>query len=108
MMWAPNLIRGDRILEMYRHSISRRADYWTFYHQIMFPKPCFKPLSKLAQHWDDLPRAINSVTKAPALAAGLKDRDTLAIGQRADIIQFERIENIGLIHQVWSQGKSVF
>jgi alpha-D-ribose 1-methylphosphonate 5-triphosphate diphosphatase len=72
------------------------------------PAALFQAAIKLAQHWDDLPRAINSVTKAPALAAGLKDRGTLAIGQRADIIQFERIEDIGLIHQVWSQGKSVF
>ena len=108
MMGAPNLIRGGShsgnvsALDLAERGLLDilSSDY--------VPAALFQAAIKLAQHWDDLPRAINSVTKAPALAAGLKDRGTLAIGQRADIIQFERIEDIGLIHQVWSQGKSVF
>ncbi|NBR33664.1 MAG: alpha-D-ribose 1-methylphosphonate 5-triphosphate diphosphatase [Rhodobacteraceae bacterium] len=108
MMGAPNLIRGGSHSGNVSALDLAESGLLDILSSDYVPAALFQAAIKLAQHWDDLPRAINSVTKAPALAAGLKDRGTLAIGQRADIIQFERIEDIGLIHQVWSQGKSVF
>jgi alpha-D-ribose 1-methylphosphonate 5-triphosphate diphosphatase len=61
----------------------------------------------LANLWGDLPRAMRTVSTNPAAAAGLQDRGQIAIGQRADVVCYEPIGNIGVIRRVVSDGKIV-
>jgi alpha-D-ribose 1-methylphosphonate 5-triphosphate diphosphatase len=50
---------------------------------------------------------MRTVTDAPALAVGLLDRGTLAIGQRADIIRFAIKDQTPILQETWRSGKRV-
>ncbi len=52
----------------------------------------------------DLPRAIRTVTKAPADSAGLHDRGEIALGKRADLVRIRRTPHHPLIRSVWRDG----
>lgn len=56
----------------------------------------------------DLPKAIRTVTKNPAVATKLNDRGELAIGLRADLVQVNYDDEFPLVRQVWQQGERVF
>jgi alpha-D-ribose 1-methylphosphonate 5-triphosphate diphosphatase len=56
----------------------------------------------------DLPKAISTVTKNPASAAGLHDRGEIAIGKRADVIQVQLSKTLPVVKQVWGQGIRIF
>lgn len=52
----------------------------------------------------DLPRAIRTVTQAPAHSAGLHDRGEIEIGKRADFVRVRHTSDHPLIRGVWRQG----
>jgi len=52
----------------------------------------------------DLPRAIASVTRAPAQAIGFTDRGEIAAGSRADLVQVRLIDGLPLVRAVWRGG----
>lgn len=59
-----------------------------------------------------LPRAIASVTRAPARAAGLADRGEIAPGQRADLVQVRLLEGPGtarhpVVVAAWREGRRI-
>jgi alpha-D-ribose 1-methylphosphonate 5-triphosphate diphosphatase len=56
----------------------------------------------------DLPRAIATVSRAPAKAAGLDDRGEIRLGLRADLVQARVYAGQAVIQQVWRQAKRVF
>jgi alpha-D-ribose 1-methylphosphonate 5-triphosphate diphosphatase len=56
----------------------------------------------------DLPKAIRTVTKNPADAAGLTDRGELAINKRADLVRVNDSSDLPVVQQVWCQGNRVF
>jgi alpha-D-ribose 1-methylphosphonate 5-triphosphate diphosphatase len=54
-----------------------------------------------------LPRAIGTVTRAPAAAAGLDDRGELAPGRRADLVRVRLVGDVPLVRGVWRAGVRV-
>ena len=55
----------------------------------------------------DLPRAIRTVTKAPAQSAGLDDRGEIAPGKRADFVRIRHTPHHPLIRGVWREGTRI-
>jgi len=55
----------------------------------------------------DLPRAIATVTRAPAAAVGLDDRGEIAIGKRADLVQVNADYGLPVVRRVWREGRRV-
>jgi alpha-D-ribose 1-methylphosphonate 5-triphosphate diphosphatase len=55
----------------------------------------------------DLPRAIATVTRTPAEAAGLQDRGEIAIGKRADMLRVRHAHDHPLVRGVWRQGQRI-
>ena len=54
----------------------------------------------------DLPRAIQTVTKAPAQAVGFTDRGEIATGKRADLVRV-RNDETPVVRTVWREGHRV-
>jgi len=61
----------------------------------------------LARIWEDLPRAIATVTRNPAKAAGLADRGRIAPGLRADLIRFSMMGETPVMRGTWVRGQRV-
>lgn len=55
----------------------------------------------------DLSRAIALVSSEPARMAGLKDRGSIARGQRADLVRVRLHEGHPVVRQVWRAGERV-
>jgi alpha-D-ribose 1-methylphosphonate 5-triphosphate diphosphatase len=62
---------------------------------------------QLADLWDDLPRAIATVTATPARATGLVDRGVIAEGLFADLVRVAHLDGVPVIRGVWSHGRQV-
>jgi alpha-D-ribose 1-methylphosphonate 5-triphosphate diphosphatase len=55
----------------------------------------------------DLPRAIATVTSAPADTIRLRDRGRIAVGLRGDLLRVTMIEGAPVVRAVWSEGRLV-
>ncbi len=55
----------------------------------------------------DLSAAIRTVTKAPAVAAGLHDRGEIAEGKRADLVRIALAGGVPVVRRVWREGVRV-
>ncbi|SFJ35064.1 alpha-D-ribose 1-methylphosphonate 5-triphosphate diphosphatase [Celeribacter neptunius] len=107
MMGAPNLIRGgSHSGNVAAHDLAERglldivsSDY--------VPSALISSAILLADLWDDLPRAVATVTANPARAVGLADRGRIAPGLHADLVRIARIEGTPVIRGVWSHGRQV-
>jgi alpha-D-ribose 1-methylphosphonate 5-triphosphate diphosphatase len=106
LMGAPNLIRGGS------HSGNVAAgDLVRFGHLDLFasdyiPSSMLAAAFKLTQDpyaWS-LPRAIRTVTRTPALAAGLDDRGEIKEGLAADLVRVGLANDRPYIRSVWRQG----
>lgn len=107
MMGAPNIIRGGShsgnvsALELAERGLLDiiSSDY--------VPAALLLSAFRLADLWQDLPRAIGCITAAPAVAADLLDRGTLAAGLRADLMRVRRIGGTHAVCGVWREGVRV-
>ena len=63
---------------------------------------------QLGDLWDDLPRAMATVTSRPAQAVGLTDRGTLRVGLRADLVSFSVVDGVAVLRETWSAGCRVY
>ena len=54
-----------------------------------------------------LPKAVATVTRNPARAAGLADRGEIAAGQRADLIRVRVVNGQPVVRSVWRGGERV-
>ena len=61
----------------------------------------------LGDLWGDMPRAVGTVTSAPAAATGLQDRGALRPGARGDVIRVARLGKASAVRGVWVQGSRV-
>lgn len=55
----------------------------------------------------DLPRALATVTRNPALAAGFDDRGEIAPGKRADLVRVAAEGPLPAVRSVWREGRRV-
>ena len=54
-----------------------------------------------------LPEAVATVTRTPAVAAGLDDRGEVRVGLRADLVRMRVIEGRPVVRSVWVEGERV-
>jgi alpha-D-ribose 1-methylphosphonate 5-triphosphate diphosphatase len=107
MMGAPNLIRGGSHSGNVSAGTLARSDLLDIVSSDYVPSALLYAAVKLADVWRDLPRAMATVTAAPARAAGLVDRGVLAEGMRADMVRFRTVEGVPTLRGVWSAGRRV-
>ncbi|SFE37440.1 alpha-D-ribose 1-methylphosphonate 5-triphosphate diphosphatase [Roseivivax sediminis] len=107
MMGAPNLIRGGSHSGNVAAERLAKADRLNILSSDYIPSSLMLGAFRLGTVWDDLPRAIRTVTAAPAAATGLTDRGRIAEGLRADVVRVAHVDGTPVVHGVWSQGRQV-
>ncbi|QFG35083.1 alpha-D-ribose 1-methylphosphonate 5-triphosphate diphosphatase [Paracoccus pantotrophus] len=108
MMGAPNLIRGGSHSGNVSAADLARVGQLDILSSDYVPAGLLAGALILARIWDDLPRAMASVTANPAQAAGLADRGRLAPGLRADLIRFAMLdEDTPVMRETWVRGRRV-
>ncbi|MGG4604173.1 alpha-D-ribose 1-methylphosphonate 5-triphosphate diphosphatase [Paenalcaligenes sp. Me131] len=110
LMGAPNIVRGGShsgniaAAELARHGVLDilSSDY--------YPSSLLQAVHGLAtmEQGYSLPRAVSTVSLAPATAVGLHDRGEIAVGKRADLIQVKDLGKQFIVKQVFSQGQRVY
>ncbi|MEJ6394242.1 alpha-D-ribose 1-methylphosphonate 5-triphosphate diphosphatase [Gymnodinialimonas sp. 2305UL16-5] len=104
MMGAPNLIRGGSHSGNVAAAELAESDLLDILSSDYVPAALLFSAVQLGEIWGDLPRALRTVTQAPAKAVGLSDRGLLAVGQRADVIRFGVEDGMPILRGVWSSG----
>ncbi|MAM63156.1 alpha-D-ribose 1-methylphosphonate 5-triphosphate diphosphatase [Maritimibacter sp. UBA3975] len=107
MMGAPNLIRGgSHSGNVAAHELAE-AGLLDIVSSDYVPSALMSSAFLLADLWDDVPRAIATVTANPARATGLTDRGRIAPGLHADLVRVGRIEGTPVVRGVWCHGRQV-
>lgn len=107
MMGAPNLIRGGSHSGNVAAKALAEAGLLDILSSDYVPAALLYAGVKLGEIWNDMPRAMATVSTAPAHAAGLLDRGQLAEGMRADVIRFSTVRGVPVLRGVWSAGRRV-
>ncbi|QPH52590.1 alpha-D-ribose 1-methylphosphonate 5-triphosphate diphosphatase [Pontivivens ytuae] len=108
MMGAPNVIRGGSHSGNVAAGELAEAGLLDILSSDYVPAALLLAAARLGALWDDMARALATVTSAPAAAVGLDDRGRLAPGLRADLVRFrEREGGTPVVRGVWSQGRQV-
>ena len=107
MMGAPNLIRGGSHSGNVAAETLARADLLDIVSSDYVPSALLLSAFRLGALWDDLPRAVATVTRNPAQAAKLEDRGQLSPGLRGDVLRVQQHGETPLLRGVWSQGRQV-
>ncbi len=107
MMGAPNLIRGGSHSGNVAAEELARADLLDIISSDYVPAALLMSALKLAEIWDDVPRAIATVTHNPSKATGLSDRGSLQTGLRGDVLRLRVARGTPLLRGVWCQGHRV-
>ncbi len=107
MMGAPNLIRGgSHSGNVAAHELAE-AGLLDIVSSDYVPSALMTSAFLLADLWDDVPRAVATVTANPAEAAGLSDRGRLAPGLHADLVRVGRVQGTPVMRGVWCHGRQV-
>ncbi|WP_261385217.1 alpha-D-ribose 1-methylphosphonate 5-triphosphate diphosphatase [Vannielia litorea] len=107
MMGAPNLIRGGSHSGNVAAQALAEADLLDIVSSDYVPSALLTSAFRLAALWDDLPRAVATVTSTPARATGLSDRGRIAPGLKADMVRVSLLGDTPVIRAVWSHGRRV-
>jgi alpha-D-ribose 1-methylphosphonate 5-triphosphate diphosphatase len=107
MMGAPNLIRGGSHSGNVAAEELAQRDLLDIVSSDYVPSALLLSAFHLARLWGDMPRAIATVTRTPALAAQLIDRGTLQRGLRGDVLRVRLFGTTPLLRGVWSRGRKI-
>lgn len=107
IMGAPNVIRGGSHSGNVAAEELAREGLLDILSSDYIPSSLMLGAFRLADVWDDLPRAIRTVTATPARATGLTDRGELREGLRADLVRVNAAHHVPAIRAVWSKGRQV-
>lgn len=107
MMGAPNLIRGGSHSGNVAAQELAEKDLLDIVSSDYVPSALMTSAFLLSQLWDDLPRAIATVTKTPAHSVGLTDRGRIAEGLHGDIVRIHMLNDTPVLRGVWSHGRQV-
>ena len=107
IMGAPNLIRGGSHSGNVAAADLAQMDRLDILSSDYVPAGLLMAAVQLGDIWGSLARGMRTVTDTPAQAVGLMDRGTLAVGQRADLIQFTIKDQTPVLQETWSAGKRV-
>lgn len=110
LMGAPNIVRGGSHSGNIAAADLARCGVLDILSSDYYPASLLQAALGLAEQDNgyDLPRAIATISLAPARAAGLDDRGEIAVGLRADLVQAQVHKGQPVIGQVWRQGRRVF
>ncbi|MEM6890195.1 MAG: alpha-D-ribose 1-methylphosphonate 5-triphosphate diphosphatase [Pseudomonadota bacterium] len=104
---SPNLVRGGSHSGNVAASDLAESEKLDILSSDYVPASLLQGAVRLAAIWDDMPRAVRTVSQAPAHAVALRDRGAIAPGLRADLVRFSIYQNVPIVRDVWSQGKHV-
>ncbi|MEP3639346.1 MAG: alpha-D-ribose 1-methylphosphonate 5-triphosphate diphosphatase [Paracoccaceae bacterium] len=107
MMGAPNLIRGGSHSGNVAAEDLAKRDLLDIVSSDYVPSALLLSAFHLARVWNDLPRAVATVTRNPAKAARLADRGALQVGMRGDVLRVREIRQTPILRGVWNQGQMV-
>ena len=107
IMGAPNLVRGGSHSGNVAASALAEEGLLDILSSDYVPASLLLAAIQLGELWGDMARGIKTVTAAPARAAGLMDRGTLAQGLRADLIRFGQVGQVPTLSGVWVQVRQV-
>lgn len=107
MMGAPNLIRGGSHSGNVAAKDLAELGLLDIISSDYVPSALMTSAFLLAEMWDDLPRAIATVTRTPARSVGLTDRGCIAQGLHADLVRVRTLGYTPVIRGVWSHGRQV-
>ena len=109
MMGGPNLVRGGSHSGNVSAVELARADMLDIISSDYIPSSMLHGAFKLNDELTgfDLPRAVRSISKTPADAAGLNDRGEIAVGKRADLIRVRYTPEHPLVRGVWRAAHRV-
>lgn len=101
IMGAPNLIRGKSHSGNVSAGELAEAGLLDIVSSDYVPSLLLSSAFRLAQIWDDLPRAIKTVTTNPADATNMTDRGRLVENALADVVRIAMIGDLPVIRAVW-------
>ena len=107
IMGAPNLIRGGSHSGNVSATALAEAGLLDILSSDYVPSLLLSSAFGLATLWDDLPRAIRTVTAAPADATGLNDRGRLRERALGDVVRVRMLGDTPVIRAVWRGGLRV-
>lgn len=107
IMGAPNLIRGGSHSGNVSAGELAEVGLLDIMSSDYVPSALLYSAVLLGELWGDLPRAMATVTSAPAAAVGLSDRGRLQPGLRADLLRFALIDGVPALRGVWAAGQRV-
>ncbi len=107
MMGAPNLIRGGSHSGNVSAADLAERGLLDILSSDYVPAGLLNAAFRLAEIWGDLPRAVATVSRAPALAANLDDRGQIVVAQAADLIQISTHGRTPLVRATWCRGRRV-
>ena len=107
MIGAPNLIRGGSHSGNVSAKQLAEADVLDIVSSDYVPSALMLAAFELADLWDDLPKAVATVTSNPARAVRLLDRGALHAGLRGDVLRISKAGKMALLRGVWSSGSKV-
>ncbi|MBU3031274.1 alpha-D-ribose 1-methylphosphonate 5-triphosphate diphosphatase [Paracoccus marinaquae] len=107
MVGGPNLIRGGSHSGNVAARDLAEAGLLDIISSDYVPSSLLLGACQLARIWGDLPRAIATVTDAPARATGLTDRGRIEFGLRADLIRLADLDRTARLTGVWVGGRQV-
>ncbi|WP_422073499.1 alpha-D-ribose 1-methylphosphonate 5-triphosphate diphosphatase [Tranquillimonas rosea] len=107
MMGAPNLVRGGSHSGNVAASELAADGLLDIVSSDYVPAALLMAAVMLGDLWDDLPRGIATVTRAPADAANLPDRGRIEAGARADLIRVSRWAGTPMVRETWVRGRRV-
>lgn len=107
IMGAPNIIRGGSHSGNVSAAALAEAGLLDILSSDYVPYSLLMGVFHLAEIWNDLPRAVATVTATPAAATGLDDRGRLATGLRADLVRVAMTGRVPCLRGVWCEGRQV-
>lgn len=107
MMGAPNLIRGGSHSGNVSAQDLAEAGLLDILSSDYVPAALLHAAFHLGTLWDDLPRAIRTVTDAPARATRLTTKGALRAGLDADLIRVSLSGRVPVTRGVWVAGRRV-
>ncbi len=107
IMGAPNLVRGGSHSGNVSAADLAEAGLLDVVSSDYVPSLLLASAFRLAKLWDDLPRAVRTVSTNPASATHLTDRGRLKEGCLADALRVSMLGDTPVIRAVWRAGQRV-
>jgi alpha-D-ribose 1-methylphosphonate 5-triphosphate diphosphatase len=109
LMGAPNVVRGGSHSGNVAAETLARAGHLDILSSDYVPASLLLGAFELARRIDGygLARALQTVTRNPARAAGFRDRGEIAIGKRADLVRVRVVGGMPVVREVYREGRRV-